>query len=172
MGMLQRAASRPQPHSPTAHAGKHPIRVAVVASEYNRKHVDGLLDGARKALAEAGVEVEVVRVPGAFEIPVVVEQLATTGRRVWSAILALGVIIRGETAHADLVGEAVTQALMGIAVRHRLPVVHEVLLVGNVRQADVRCLDGRHNRGAEAAGTALAMVRLMRRLGGRPAGRS
>lgn len=136
-------------------------RFAIVASEYNRKHVDGLLDGAVAALREAGATVEVLRVPGAFEIPVAVECLARGGRGRFEGILALGVIIRGETAHADLVGSAVTEALMDIAVRHRLPVVHEVLLVGSTRQADVRCLDPRHNRGREAATTALAMARLI-----------
>lgn len=88
---------------------------------------------------------------------------AGTGRGPWSAILCLGVIIRGETAHADLVGTAVTAALMELSVRHRIPVVHEVLLVANAAQADARCLDPRHNRGAEAARTALVMARLLGR---------
>jgi len=138
-------------------------RVALVASEYNRKHVDSLLDGALGVLRDAGVEVDVVRVPGAFEIPLATEIVAAHGNL--SAVLCLGVIIRGETAHADLVGEAVTKALMEIGLRHRLPVVHEVLLVASRTQADVRCLDPGHNRGVEAAGTALAMIRLLTRLG-------
>jgi 6,7-dimethyl-8-ribityllumazine synthase len=75
------------------------------------------------------------------------------------------VIIRGETSHADLIGTAVTQALMQISVRHRLPVIHEVLLVANRAQADTRCLDPQFSRGSEAAHAALAMVRLMSRLG-------
>lgn len=138
---------------------------AIVASEYNRKHVDGLLDGALRVLRESGATVEVFRVPGAFEIPVTIETLAASRSRArWSAILALGVLIRGETAHADLVGSAVTRALMDISLRHRVPVIHEVLLVANLRQADVRCLDPKHNRGGEAAGTALAMSRLLGRL--------
>jgi len=140
------------------------VRVAVVASEYNRRHVDSLLDGARAVLVEAGVEVEVVRVPGAFEIPLAVEFLATRGGV--AAVLCLGVIIRGETAHADLVGGSVTRALMDIGLRHRLPVVHEVLLVATESQADARCLDSEHNRGVEAAGTALSMIRLLARLRG------
>jgi 6,7-dimethyl-8-ribityllumazine synthase len=143
-------------------------RIAIVASEYNRRHVDGMLDGARRLLEESGAEVEVYRVPGAFEIPVTVSCLAAgsgTGRGPWSAILCLGVIIRGETAHADLVGTAVTGALMELSVRHRIPVVHEVLLVGNAAQADARCLDARHNRGAEAGRTALVMARLLGRIG-------
>lgn len=132
-----------------------------MASEYNRKHVDSLLDGAVRALAEAGAEAEVVRVPGAFEIPLATEYVAA--REDISAVVCLGVIIRGETSHADLVGESVTRALMEIGLRHRIPVVHEVLLVANRSQADVRCLDPKHNRGVEAAGTALAMARLVAR---------
>jgi 6,7-dimethyl-8-ribityllumazine synthase len=147
------------------------LRVAVVASEYNRRHVDGLVDGALRVLKESGVEVEVVRVPGAFEIPVTVETLLRGRRPKVSAILALGVIIRGETAHADLVGGAVTQALMEISVRHRIPVIHEVLLVANQKQAEVRCLDPRYNRGGEAATTALSMTRTLGRLITEGAGR-
>ncbi|MBX3745839.1 MAG: 6,7-dimethyl-8-ribityllumazine synthase [Verrucomicrobiae bacterium] len=146
-------------------------RVAIVASEYNRKHVDGLLDAAVHGLRTTGAEVEVFRVPGAFEIPVAAESLLHEARGRWSALICLGVIIRGETAHADLVGTTVTGALMGIAVRHRVPVIHEVLLVANQSQADARCLDARYNRGVEAARSALAMARLMPRLrGGRKGG--
>jgi len=141
--------------------GGPPVRVAVVASEYNRKHVDGLLKGARLGLEKGGVEVDVVRVPGAFEIPLAAEILAAEGEM--SAIICLGVIIRGETAHADLVGEAVTEALMAIGLRHRVPLIHEVLLVATTQQADARCLDPRHNRGLEAAGAALSMVRWIRK---------
>jgi 6,7-dimethyl-8-ribityllumazine synthase len=128
--------------------------------------VDGLVDAAVWVLREAAVEAEVFRVPGAFEIPVVAETLAAEGPRRWSAVICLGLILRGETAHADLVGAAVTRALMEIGLRHRMPVIHEVLLVGSKAQADVRCLDPQHNRGAEAAQSALSMVRLMRRLAG------
>ena len=137
------------------------VRVAVVASEYNRKHVEGLLQGARLGLEKADIAVDVVRVPGAFEIPLAAELVAAEGEV--AAIICLGVIIRGETAHADLVGEAVTRALMEIGLRHRIPVIHEVLLVGTMAQADARCLDSRHNRGLEAAGAALSMVRWMSR---------
>lgn len=141
-------------------------RVAIVASEYNRRHVDGMLDAATRTLREAGVEVEVFRVPGAFEIPVVTEALASQSGRLWSAVVCLGVIIRGETAHADLVATAVTGALMEVSLRHQLPVVHEVLLVASKAQADARCLDPKFNRGSEAAQTALSMVRLLSRVHG------
>ncbi|MGE3311078.1 MAG: 6,7-dimethyl-8-ribityllumazine synthase [Limisphaerales bacterium] len=160
--MLKRIRS---PHSPSPSASSAKgglIRVGVVASEYNRKHVDSLLDGALGVLRDAGAEVDVVRVPGAFEIPLVAEILAGGGQ--CQAVLCLGVIIRGETAHADLVGESVTGALMEIGLRHRIPVIHEVLLVADTAQADVRCLQPEHNRGVEAAGTALSMIRIVGRM--------
>ncbi len=142
-------------------------RIAIVASEYNRRHVDGLVAGASEVLRKAGVQPEVVRVPGAFEIPVVVECLARRKGARWDALIALGVVIRGATAHADLIGGAITNALMEIAVRHGVPVIHEVLLVVDEQQAEARCFDPRYNRGGEAAETALAMGAVVRRVKGK-----
>ncbi len=154
---------RPIPAKPKTSAGAGAARrhVAIVASQYNLAHVDGLLQGAENGLRDGHATYEVVRVPGAFEIPVVAETLLarTTGK--FDAVICLGVIIRGATAHADLVGDAVTRALMEMSVRHQVPVIHEVLLVDDVQQADQRCLDPGHNRGTEAAQTALAMAKVV-----------
>lgn len=141
---------------------------AIVASRYNSQYVDGMVRGARRVFEKAKIrEVELVRVPGAFEIPLAAAVLA---RRRWprlSAIVALGVIIRGETAHAHHIGDAVTQALLRIQLDAEIPVIHEVLLLENTEQARARCLDARFNRGHEAAQTALEMAELMLRLTGR-----
>lgn len=133
-----------------------------MASRYNAKYVDAMLRAARASLRQAGVAaLEVVRVPGAFEIPVVAAALAKRPRPKVDVIICLGVILRGATSHAQHIGESVSQALADIQVRHGTPIIHEVLLLENQTQARQRCLDRRSNRGREAAQTALEMARVM-----------
>ena len=139
-------------------------RVAIVASRYNARYVNSMLRAAQRALKQAGTLVETVRVPGAFEIPAVAAALAARGTKPVDAILCLGVILRGETEHAQHIGETVTQSFAWIQVDWLLPVIHEVLLLDNREQARARCLDPEHNRGIEAAHTALEMIRVMRKL--------
>ncbi len=134
---------------------------AIVASRYNARYVDAMLAAAARELNRARAErVRVVRVPGAYEIPVVVARLLR-GPRAWAAIICLGVIIRGETVHARQIGDAVSASLARLQIEHGVPVIHEVLLLENEAQARARCLGRTHNRGAEAAQTALAMARVM-----------
>jgi 6,7-dimethyl-8-ribityllumazine synthase len=149
----------------TAVRGKVGGHYAIVASKYNARFVNGMLRPAKSALRAAGAEsVQTFRVPGAFEIPVVAARLARHRAPVFSAIICLGVILRGETTHAQQIGEAVTQALAQIQIHHGVPVIHEVLLLENEGQARVRCLSKEHNRGQEAAQTALEMRRIMQGL--------
>ena len=146
-------------------------RFAIIASLYNSQYVDAMLRAARAELKRAGaLSVQVVRVPGAYEIPVVAATLAQPTRGTGAksskpdAILCLGVILRGETTHAAHIGEAVSQALMQVQLQHQVPVIHEVLLLENEEQARVRCLGRKHNRGTEAAQTAIRMAGVMRSL--------
>ena len=144
-------------------------RFAIVASQYNARYVNAMLRAAEAELKRAGAgHVQVIRVPGAFEIPVVAARLARRSGSddLLSAIICLGVILRGETVHAAHIGEAVSRALMQIQLRYEVPVIHEVLLLENENQARTRCLNPNHNRGREAAQTALAMARVMRPLEG------
>ena len=138
---------------------------AIVASKYNARYVDAMLRAAKAELKRAGAkEIEIVRVPGAFEIPVVATRLARTRSPELSAIICLGVILRGQTVHAEHIGRAVSDALMEIQLHHEVPVIHEVLLLENEEQARARCLSPKFNRGSEAAQTAIKMARVMKQL--------
>ena len=138
---------------------------AIVAAKYNGQYVDAMLRAAKNELRKAGAAgVEVVRVPGSFEIPAVAAGLAQTRVPPLSAIICLGVIFQGETSHAQHVGWGVTHALAQIQVQHKIPVIHGVFVFEKIQQARVRCLGKKHNRGIEAARTALAMADVMKNL--------
>jgi len=134
---------------------------AIVASQYNPEFVKALVDAACAELEELSPKsgIKIIEVPGAFEIPVVLQEVAASGTA--DVILALGVIIRGETAHADLIGRTVTDSLQKIALQFRVPVIHEVLLVDNEEQARARTLGESQNRGIEAARAAVQIADVM-----------
>lgn len=134
---------------------------ALVASEYNAEFVRGLLDHAEAELRAISPNFHVLNfaVPGAFEIPLMVQEVAA--KKEIDAIIALGVIIEGETQHAALIGACVTDSLQKIALSHHLPVIHEVLLVKSAAQAQKRCLEEALNRGTEAARAAARMVQAL-----------
>ena len=129
-----------------------------MASQYNAEFTDALVSNAQKELTELSpnLQVDVIRVPGAFEVPVVVETVMQHDRP--ACVIALGLIIRGQTSHGDLVADSVTHALQNIAVDHATPVIHEVLLVDDEKQAYARCIGTKLNRGREAAQAAVAMI--------------
>jgi 6,7-dimethyl-8-ribityllumazine synthase len=139
-------------------------RFAIIASKYNARYVDAMLRAATAVLKKARAEeIQIVRVPGAFEIPLVAAKVATASPSP-SAVICLGVILRGATTHAQSISDVVSYALGTIALQAQVPVIHEVLLLENEEQAKERCLSKKHNRGAEAALTAIEMSSLIARL--------
>jgi 6,7-dimethyl-8-ribityllumazine synthase len=144
-------------------AGTNSGKFAIVASRYNAEYVDAMLHAAREELLHAGAHLRIVRVPGAFEIPAVAARLAQSKR--YAAVICLGVIFQGETSHARHIGWGITHALAQIQVLHKIPVIHGVFVFDKVKHARVRCLGRKHNRGTEAAQTALEMARVMKQLG-------
>jgi len=134
------------------------VRVCIVASKYNEQFTDALVEHCVEEIGELmpATRVDLIRVPGAFEVPVAVS--AVLNRERPACVIALGLIIRGQTAHGDLVAGSVTDALQKLAIRTETPVIHEVLLVDDEKQAYARCIGSNLNRGREAARAAAAMV--------------
>jgi len=142
-------------------------RFGMVAARFNARLVELLVTGAVDCLRRHGVapaDVHLVRVPGAWEIPQAAEELAAAGRV--DALVALGVVIRGETPHFDYICSACSSGLAGIATRHRLPVGFGVLTCDSSEQAAERAGGKAGNKGWEAALAALEMADLFARLRG------
>jgi 6,7-dimethyl-8-ribityllumazine synthase len=150
---------------PRPHVVAAKCRVAIVASQFNAKYVQGLVDHAQKELLSLApsAAVSIHRVPGSFEIPVVVRQLARKKKN--DAIIACGVIMQGETNHAKNLSHSVTDALQRIAVDYGVPVINVVLSFDTEHQARERCLENRINRGTEAARAAVEIASVMSKLG-------
>lgn len=142
---------RAQSHSPASYA--------IVASKFNEVFVQSLVDNAHSELSalEPKANIVLIWTPGAFEIPLFVQAAAELKR--FQAIIALGVILEGETLHAHLIAEAVSRALLEISLKHKLPVLHGVLLLKDEAQAKARCMGTEHNRGVEAARAAVSAAR-------------
>lgn len=140
-------------------------RFAVVASRWNPRIVDTLIDGARGTLEANGVAadaIDIVRVPGAWEIPLVVQRLARQGRH--AAIIALGCVVRGDTRHYEQVADGCSQGLMRVALDHETPVANGVLAVEDHEDAVARAGGALGNKGEEAALAAIEMADLLEQL--------
>ena len=140
-------------------------RFGIVVSRFNPEVTDGLLRGARAALAEAEVadsDISVVRVPGAFEIPLAALKLAQSKRI--DAIITLGCLIKGDTMHFEYIAAASSQGIMDVTTSTGVPVAFGVLTTLTDEQAAKRATDDSHNKGREAALAAIEMATLLRRL--------
>lgn len=136
-------------------------RFAVAVAQWNPSVTNRLLDGALGKFAECGVDsqrVDVVRVPGSWELPVAVQLLAH--RKLYVALIALGAVIKGETTHDEFINRGVSEGLMRIALEHRLPVLCGVLTCQSMEQALQRAGGAVGDKGAECAEGAIEMARL------------
>lgn len=140
-------------------------RFAIIASRWNPRITDALVAGARKAFDDHGVAedaVDVIRVPGAWEIPLACRQLAGAGRH--AALLALGCVVRGDTRHYEQVADGCSDALMRVALDTGVPVANGVLAVEDYADAEKRAGGSHGNKGEEAALVAIEMSNLLEKL--------
>jgi 6,7-dimethyl-8-ribityllumazine synthase len=140
-------------------------RFAIVVSRFNEEITEGLLQGARERLAEASVpdeNVTIVRVPGAFEIPIMGQRLGESGE--YDAIICLGCLIKGDTMHFEYIAEAASHGIMQAASATGVPMAFGVLTTLTEEQAVERSRSGPDNKGREAAAAALEMAKLFRKL--------
>ncbi|MEY3659185.1 MAG: 6,7-dimethyl-8-ribityllumazine synthase [Pseudohongiellaceae bacterium] len=138
---------------------------ALVVSRFNAFVVDSLQAGAIDALVRHGVpekNLTLVKVPGAYELPLVAQRLAASGK--FDAVIALGAVIRGSTPHFDYVAGECAKGLGQVGMQHNLPVVFGVLTVDSIEQAIERAGTKAGNKGADAAMTAIELVSLLRKL--------
>jgi 6,7-dimethyl-8-ribityllumazine synthase len=141
------------------------LRFAIIRSRFNEDVTKRLLEGALDALRVGGVRdeaIDVVVVPGAFEIPLVASKLARSRR--YDALICLGAVIRGETPHFDYISAEVSRGIARASYDCGLPIIFGVLTANTDEQADARSGKGRGNRGYEAAVSAIEMATLMKRL--------
>ncbi|HKV95964.1 MAG TPA: 6,7-dimethyl-8-ribityllumazine synthase [Gammaproteobacteria bacterium] len=141
------------------------LRFAIIAAHFNAHVVDRLLDGALRTLAGEGVRaetVDVIRVPGAFEIPMAVKRVAAG--RGYDAVIALAAVIRGETPHFDYVASECARGVMQAMLDTGVPVGFGVLTCDNLEQAQARAGGAAGNKGADAARAAMEMAGLLQRL--------
>jgi 6,7-dimethyl-8-ribityllumazine synthase len=142
------------------------FKFAVVVARFNSFITDRLLAGALDALKRSGVpadSIEIVKVPGSWELPLTAKTLAATNR--YAAIIALGAVIRGETPHFDHVANQASSGLAAVALESSIPVAFGVLTTNTVEQAIDRAGGKSGNKGYDAAITAIEMADLLRRLG-------
>lgn len=140
-------------------------RFAIIASRWNARITDALVMGARQSLAGNGVgeeAIDVIRVPGAWEIPVAVARVAAGGGH--AAIIALGCVIRGDTRHYEHVADRCAEGLMRVQLDFGIPVLNGVLAVDRIEDAEARAGGSHGNKGEEVALAAVEMAQLLEQL--------
>jgi 6,7-dimethyl-8-ribityllumazine synthase len=148
--------------------GSKGTRILIVEARFYDDIADALLAGASKVLKEAQAEFDCITVPGSLEIPAAIAiavDAATTRRRPYDGVVALGCVIRGDTIHFDIVAHQSARGLMDLAVARQLPIGNGIITVDNEAQAWVRARPEEQDKGGDAARAALAMVGLKRQVG-------
>jgi len=141
------------------------MKFGIIVSRFNNFVTDRLLEGALDGLKSHGGEernIDIVRVPGAFEIPLLAEKMAAGGQ--YDALICLGAVIRGDTPHFEYISDSVTRGIGHIVLQHRVPISFGVLTTNNVEQAMERAGTKTENKGFEAALTAIEMASLNREI--------
>ena len=139
-------------------------RLLLVRAPYYRDVIEGTTRGARRILAEAGASHDTLDVAGAFELPQAI-RIALRGRERFDGFVALGCVVRGETAHYDFICRATMEGLMSVALQYGIALGSSLLTVDTLAQALARSGEDGHNNGAEAAVAALRQIDAARRLG-------
>jgi len=142
------------------------MRFGIVVARFNDELTDELARSAYQCLVRNGAKpetIDVVRVPGAYEVPVVAEKMAA-GRN-YDALIVLGVVVEGETQHAQMIIDTTGQCILDIACKHQVPIINEIVGVRTWAQAEARCLGGEQTRGWYAAEAAIETARVYRQLG-------
>ena len=154
--------ARSDPAPPAAQLSDPNVRMAVLVAGFHRSIAERLVAGARARLAESGLpdaNLEEVWVPGAYELPLAAQTLATTGR--YAAILSVGAVVRGETPHFDFVCDAAASGLLRVSLDTGVPCAFGILTCDTFAQAEARAGGDVGNKGEEAADAAVAMVNLI-----------
>lgn len=138
----------------------HSNRIAIVVSRFNAEVTSGLLAGAKACLGDNGVEVDdVYSAPGAFEIPLIAQSLARTGK--FGGVVCLGCVIKGDTAHFEYISQAASTGLMAASLATGVPLTFGILTTYTEEQAIVRSRDDVHNKGREAAAACLEAMQTL-----------
>ena len=142
------------------------MRFGIVVARFNDELTNELARSAYRCLEKNGAKTEtidLVRVPGAYEIPVIAEKMAASKR--YDALIVLGVVVEGETQHAQMIIDTTGQTILDISCRHQIPVINEIVGARTWAQAEARCLGGENTRGWYAAEAAIETARAYKQLG-------
>lgn len=138
------------------------MKIGIVAAMFNRTIVQKLIKGAEEFLNEKKVQYEVMEVPGAFEIPLMASKMAASKQ--YDALIALGVVVKGETDHYDMVCRTCVNGIQAVMLKYEIPIAFEVLMVSDEKLAKARAKKGKTNKGYIAARVAIEMVERLKKV--------